>query len=159
MEEKTLAFGSFALVRSGSWVVQTVVVGAVSYVVVVVVARAVPGGVEDRDKGSLPFPCCVSSDQRLPSSIHRGNPRGHPRTDPTLSASAATMAPLLILDQYYLAITFLISLALQGTLFISSFLLQTDKMTDFGGSMNFLLLAAFTLGAGKNFSARNVIAR
>lgn len=69
------------------------------------------------------------------------------------------MAPLLILDQYYLGITFLISLALQGTLFISSFLLQTDKMTDFGGSMNFLLLAAFTLGAGKNFSARNVIAR
>lgn len=69
------------------------------------------------------------------------------------------MAPIVILDQYYLAITFLISLALQGTLFLTSFALQTDKATDFGGSMNFLLLAAFTLGAGKNFSARNVVAR
>jgi hypothetical protein len=33
-----------------------------------------------------------------------------------------------VLDDYYLAITFLVSLALQGSLFLISFTLQTDKL-------------------------------
>lgn len=39
-----------------------------------------------------------------------------------------TMGVVHVLDDYYLAITFLVSLALQGTLFIISFSLQTDKL-------------------------------
>lgn len=39
-----------------------------------------------------------------------------------------------VLDNYYLAITFLISLGLQGTLFLVSFSFQTDKLTDLGTS-------------------------
>lgn len=37
-----------------------------------------------------------------------------------------------VLDDYYLAITFLISLGLQGALFLISFSFQTDKLTDLG---------------------------
>lgn len=69
------------------------------------------------------------------------------------------MAPVIILDQYYLAITFLISLVLQGSLFIVSFTFQTDKFTDVGGSANFFLLAIFTLCAGGTYYARNIVAR
>ncbi|ORY72897.1 hypothetical protein BCR35DRAFT_293970 [Leucosporidium creatinivorum] len=70
------------------------------------------------------------------------------------------MAVRHVLDDYYLAITFLVSLALQLSLFLVSFTLQTDKLTDFGGSINFLLLAFLTLFLGNesNFVARNIIA-
>ena len=51
------------------------------------------------------------------------------------------MAPQLVLDSYYLAITFLISLALQGSAFLVSFTLQTDKLTDLMGSINFFVIA------------------
>lgn len=89
------------------------------------------------------------------------------------------MAVRHVLDDYYLAITFLVSLGLQGSLFLISFALQTDKLyarlfctpetprltlprcrTDFGGSMNFLLLAFLTLFLGNesNFVARNILA-
>ncbi|KAK4702709.1 hypothetical protein P7C70_g3520, partial [Phenoliferia sp. Uapishka_3] len=83
-----------------------------------------------------------------------------------------------VLDNYYLAITFLISLGLQGALFIISFSLQTDKLTDLGehfyafwktvgqsdvwltlgGSANFFLLAIVTLTAGNTFYTRNIVA-
>ncbi|KAL8287537.1 hypothetical protein RQP46_003395 [Phenoliferia psychrophenolica] len=63
-----------------------------------------------------------------------------------------------VLDDYYLAITFLISLGLQGALFLISFSLQTDKLTDLGGSANFFLLAIFTLCAGGTYHTRNIVA-
>lgn len=63
-----------------------------------------------------------------------------------------------VLDNYYLAITFLISLALQSSLFLISFFAQTDKLTDLGGSANFFILALFTLLSGNTFYARNVVA-
>lgn len=69
------------------------------------------------------------------------------------------MAPVQIIDQYYLTITFLISLALQGSLFLISFTFQTDKFTDVGGSANFFLLALFTLLVGQTFFTRNVLVR
>lgn len=69
------------------------------------------------------------------------------------------MSPAHVLDDYYLAITFLISLALQGSLFAISFTLQTDKLTDAGGSVNFFILALFTLIAGNTYYARNLVAR
>ncbi|KAK4051478.1 hypothetical protein OIO90_004692 [Microbotryomycetes sp. JL221] len=65
-----------------------------------------------------------------------------------------------VLDDYYLAITFLVSLGLQATLFVASFTLQTDKLTDFAGALGFLTLAllSFLLGNEINFNARNIIA-
>ncbi|SCV72331.1 BQ2448_3868 [Microbotryum intermedium] len=68
------------------------------------------------------------------------------------------MAPVIVLDQYYLAITFLISLGLQGALFAICFGFQTDKLTDLGGSINFFIIALFTLLAGDTFYARNIVA-
>ena len=69
------------------------------------------------------------------------------------------MSPAHVLDDYYLAITFLISLALQGSLFAINFTLQTDKLTDAGGSVNFFILALFTLIAGNTYYAKNLVAR
>ncbi|KAM0748107.1 DUF1295-domain-containing protein [Meredithblackwellia eburnea MCA 4105] len=65
-----------------------------------------------------------------------------------------------VLDNYYLSITFLISLALQASLFITSYAFQTDKLTDLGGATNFLLLALFTLfaGAPQTYHTRNILA-
>ncbi|KAK4049998.1 hypothetical protein OIV83_003822 [Microbotryomycetes sp. JL201] len=65
-----------------------------------------------------------------------------------------------VLDDYYLAITFLVSLGLQASLFVVSFLLQTDKLTDFAGSLGFFTLAllSFFLGNEINYNARNIIA-
>ncbi|SGZ08639.1 BQ5605_C030g10807 [Microbotryum silenes-dioicae] len=68
------------------------------------------------------------------------------------------MSPVTVLDQYYLAITFLISLGLQGALFAICFIFQTDKVTDLGGSINFFILALFTLLAGNTYYARNIVA-
>lgn len=66
-----------------------------------------------------------------------------------------------VLDGFYLLSTFLISLALQGSLFLVSFAFQTDKFTDLGGATNFLILALFTLfaGAAATFQTRNLVAR
>ena len=63
-----------------------------------------------------------------------------------------------ILDNYYLAITFLVSLGLQGSLLAFAFLFQSDKLTDLGGSLNFLLIAILTLCAGGTYTARQVVA-
>ena len=63
-----------------------------------------------------------------------------------------------ILDNYYLAITFLVSLALQAGLLAFAFLCQSDKLTDLGGSLNFFLIALLTLCAGNTYSARQVVA-
>ena len=45
-----------------------------------------------------------------------------------------------VLDDYYLAITFLVSLGLQGALFVISFSLQTDKLTDLGEPSSSLVI-------------------
>ena len=53
---------------------------------------------------------------------------------------------LHVLDQYYLAITLLITVAYQLFFFAIAFTLKFDKLTDFAGGTNFALLAALTLG-------------
>ena len=68
------------------------------------------------------------------------------------------MSTKLVLDNYYLAITFLISLALQGSAFLISFTLQTDKLTDLMGSVNFFVIAIVTLTLGGTYYTRNLVA-
>ncbi|KAI5481109.1 DUF1295-domain-containing protein [Pseudohyphozyma bogoriensis] len=64
---------------------------------------------------------------------------------------------IAVLDGFNLAITFLISLGIQATAFIISFTLQTDKLTDFSGSLNFLVLAIYSLVCTE-FYDRNLVA-
>lgn len=64
-----------------------------------------------------------------------------------------------VLDNYYLAITFLITVAYQLLFFSIAFTLKFDKLTDFAGGTNFILLAILTLAFSDNRDqARNIVA-
>ncbi|KAL7620833.1 hypothetical protein AAE478_009831 [Parahypoxylon ruwenzoriense] len=63
-----------------------------------------------------------------------------------------------VLDEYYLAITLLVTVAYQLFFFSIAFALKFDKLTDFAGGTNFVLLAALTLGLSRNPDARQVVA-
>ncbi|KAG0144337.1 hypothetical protein CROQUDRAFT_716696 [Cronartium quercuum f. sp. fusiforme G11] len=63
--------------------------------------------------------------------------------------------PVIVLDQYYLAITFFITLTIQSLAFLISYALQFDKITDFSGGANFAILALVTFLFGQTFEARN----
>lgn len=52
---------------------------------------------------------------------------------------------VLVLDGYYLVITLLITIAYQLFFFTIAFSLKFDKLTDFAGGSNFLVLAIITL--------------
>lgn len=52
------------------------------------------------------------------------------------------MAPTNVLDQYYLAITLLVTVAYQMLGFAIAWTLQFDKITDFTGGSNFFILGA-----------------
>lgn len=63
-----------------------------------------------------------------------------------------------ILDNYYLAITLLITVAYQLFFFSIAFSLKFDKLTDFAGGTNFALLAILTLAWSSNRdNARNIV--
>ncbi|KAF8885038.1 hypothetical protein BD779DRAFT_1535159 [Infundibulicybe gibba] len=66
------------------------------------------------------------------------------------------MAPVYVLDKYYLALTLLITTAYQLLGFAIAWTLQFDKITDFTGGSNFFLLAILTLLIGNTFHARNI---
>ncbi|TFL07103.1 hypothetical protein BDV98DRAFT_646822 [Pterulicium gracile] len=68
------------------------------------------------------------------------------------------MAPTNVLDQYYLAITLLVTVAYQMLGFAIAWTLQFDKITDFTGGSNFFILALLTLLLGQVFDARNIVA-
>jgi steroid 5-alpha reductase family enzyme len=69
------------------------------------------------------------------------------------------MGAVHVLDDYYLAITFLITVAYQLSFFAIAFSLKFDKLTDFAGGTNFILLAILTLAFSENRDqARNVVA-
>jgi hypothetical protein len=71
----------------------------------------------------------------------------------------AEMAAIHVLDNYYLAITFLITVAYQLFFFSIAFTLKFDKLTDFAGGTNFVLLAILTLAFSENRGdARNIVA-
>jgi steroid 5-alpha reductase family enzyme len=68
------------------------------------------------------------------------------------------MAAVRVLDNYYLAITFLITVAYQLFFFAIAFSLKFDKLTDFAGGTNFIVLAIITLAFSENNSnARNIV--
>ncbi|KAG1781855.1 DUF1295-domain-containing protein [Suillus placidus] len=68
------------------------------------------------------------------------------------------MAPVHVLDQYYLSITLLVTIAWQLIAFSVSWKFKTNKLTDFAGGVNFLILALMTLLLGNTYCGRNVAA-
>jgi len=73
------------------------------------------------------------------------------------------MAVPITIDGYFLVLTFLISLGIQGCGFAIAYTLQFDKITDFTGSLNFFTIGIVTLFIHfawdpHYFYARNVLA-
>lgn len=69
----------------------------------------------------------------------------------------STHAPVHVLDDYYLAITLLVTIAYQLIGFSIAFTFKFDKLTDFMGGTNFVWLAIFTLALGGSTNARQII--
>ncbi|KAH8682323.1 hypothetical protein BX600DRAFT_448259 [Xylariales sp. PMI_506] len=63
-----------------------------------------------------------------------------------------------VLDDYYLAITLLITVAYQLIFFAIAFTYKFDKLTDFAGGTNFAILAIVTLAFSGHHRARQVVA-
>ncbi|KAH7319396.1 hypothetical protein BKA65DRAFT_514476 [Rhexocercosporidium sp. MPI-PUGE-AT-0058] len=63
-----------------------------------------------------------------------------------------------VLDDYYLAITFLITVGYQLFFFAIAFSLKFDKLTDFAGGTNFIVLAIITLAFSGHHHARQIVA-
>ncbi|KAK3112981.1 hypothetical protein LTR53_010191, partial [Teratosphaeriaceae sp. CCFEE 6253] len=68
-----------------------------------------------------------------------------------------THAPVHVLDKYYLAITLLVTIAYQLIGFSIAFTFKFDKLTDFAGGTNFVLLAILTLALSGTTSARQIV--
>ncbi|KAI9701642.1 MAG: hypothetical protein M1820_006413 [Bogoriella megaspora] len=62
------------------------------------------------------------------------------------------------LDNYYLAITLLITVGYQLFFFAIAFSFKFDKLTDFAGGTNFAVLAIITLSFSGNDNARQIVA-
>lgn len=76
-----------------------------------------------------------------------------PQSDNGKMASATQ-----VLDDYYLAITLIITVAYQLFFFAIAFSFKFDKLTDFAGGTNFVVLAIITLAlSGGRDVARNVV--
>ena len=69
----------------------------------------------------------------------------------------ATHPPVHVLDDYYLAITFLITVAYQLIGFSVAFTYKFDKLTDFMGGSNFVWLAIITLSLSGTTNARQIV--
>jgi len=69
----------------------------------------------------------------------------------------ATHPPVHVLDNYYLAITLLITVAYQLIGFAIAFTFKFDKITDFMGGSNFVWLAIITLAMGGSTHPRQII--
>lgn len=68
------------------------------------------------------------------------------------------MMSLYAIDDYYLIATLLITIAYQLFFFTIAFSLRFDKLTDFAGGTNFILLAVVTLCFSGAKDARNIVA-
>ncbi|KAH6711349.1 hypothetical protein BKA61DRAFT_521979 [Leptodontidium sp. MPI-SDFR-AT-0119] len=62
-----------------------------------------------------------------------------------------------VLDDYYLAITLLITIGYQLFFFAIAFSLKFDKLTDFAGGTNFVVLAIITLAFSGHHHARQIV--
>ncbi|KAK1072789.1 hypothetical protein LTR12_013786 [Friedmanniomyces endolithicus] len=69
----------------------------------------------------------------------------------------ATRNPVHVLDDYYLAITLIITVVYQLIGFSIAFSLKFDKLTDFMGGTNFVWLAIITLAMSGTTEARQVV--
>ena len=69
----------------------------------------------------------------------------------------ATHPPVHVLDNYYLAITLLITIAYQLIGFTIAFTFKFDKITDFMGGSNFVWLAIITLAMGGSTHPRQIV--
>ncbi|KAK0731326.1 hypothetical protein B0H67DRAFT_478874 [Lasiosphaeris hirsuta] len=65
--------------------------------------------------------------------------------------------PIHVLDDYYLAITLLITAAYQLAFFSVAFTFKFDKLTDFAGGTNFVVLAIITLAFSGGHDARQIL--
>ncbi|KAI1384306.1 DUF1295-domain-containing protein [Hypoxylon trugodes] len=63
-----------------------------------------------------------------------------------------------VLDDYYLAITLLVTLGYQLLFFVVAFSFKFDKITDFAGGTNFVVLAILTLCLSQHPDPRQIIA-
>ncbi|KAK5172152.1 uncharacterized protein LTR77_003790 [Saxophila tyrrhenica] len=70
----------------------------------------------------------------------------------------AIYSPVHVLDDYYLAITLLVTVAYQLIGFSIAFTFKFDKLTDFMGGTNFVWLAIFTLAMSGTTNARQIVA-
>ena len=72
------------------------------------------------------------------------------------------MTQIQVLDRYYLSITLLVTFAYQLIGFITAYTLQFDKLTDFMGGTNFILLSILTLAfastSPQGLDARQILA-
>jgi steroid 5-alpha reductase family enzyme len=75
----------------------------------------------------------------------------------TSTPAMATHSPVHVLDNYYLAITLLITIAYQLIGFAIAFTFKFDKITDFMGGSNFVWLAIITLAMGGSTHPRQII--
>jgi len=67
------------------------------------------------------------------------------------------MAPVRVLDDYYLAISFLITLGYQAIFFGISVAFKTDQLNDVAGGTNFVLLAIITVAMYGGHNARQIV--
>ncbi|RKF54652.1 putative 3-oxo-5-alpha-steroid 4-dehydrogenase protein [Golovinomyces cichoracearum] len=67
------------------------------------------------------------------------------------------MGAVYVFDDYYLAITLLMTVCYQLFFFSIAFSLKFDKLTDFAGGTNFALLAILTLLFGGKHHARQIV--
>lgn len=71
------------------------------------------------------------------------------------------MGHISVLDPYYLAITFIITVGYQLSFFAIAWTCKFDKVTDFAGGTNFFWLALITLllgGVNRSLDERNIVA-
>ncbi|KAF4589420.1 3-oxo-5-alpha-steroid 4-dehydrogenase [Ophiocordyceps camponoti-floridani] len=68
------------------------------------------------------------------------------------------MATVHVLDNYYLAITALVTIAYQLLFFSIAYTFKFDKLTDLAGGSNFAVLAILTLSLSGQHHARQVVA-
>ena len=67
------------------------------------------------------------------------------------------MVKLIENDEHFILVSLLITVCMQMSFFAIAYTLQIDKVTDFAGTSNFLILAIFTLWLGEDFSFPKII--
>ncbi|KAI9727959.1 MAG: hypothetical protein M1828_005364 [Chrysothrix sp. TS-e1954] len=68
------------------------------------------------------------------------------------------MTVVHVLDDYYLAITLLVTIAYQLSAFAIAFTFKFDKLTDFAGGTNFIIIAVIALAFSGHHNARQIVA-